>query len=511
MKAKRYIGVFLSVVTTCFIVLSDANTLNVSATESTATTIDEAYPEIEQIEPSETSDTSSHSCSIDSFDLSLQTQGFSLFSETAEANEPDNTDPNGAYVVSNENVFQGNLGQTNEMRWYAFILDQDSKVTIELQCVSDLDADLYLFALDQESYQLSLIGGSATEGNGIHEQYKGILNSGIYYFAVSAYAGSGQYAFAFYSTDDTQNEINDAVDNASSISLNETISGKIDSPYDIDYYVFSVDSSAIISIPMDTLDYEANIASLDSNSHAYHISNVDPIYEFTPGTYCIYIFSSTGKYSSSDTYTITTNKIANVADNSKAFYFMVNDAANIVFQSDGEGGNMYVNGHPIDVTYSYNFNFSTSGGIQNYDIKMINRDDIRAKIFQSQFSFPDNPELAIEMGMDMPDAIEFLSSTRGSGVTGNLLDLSIYTKDYDTFYQIHCIGTGAYAKNNYWADYFYATVFIDPNTGKLVDIYHDNYFYDHALGSNSMSFIRPYGTHTKYYYPYYNGKEPFTW
>ncbi|SDA47726.1 hypothetical protein SAMN02910275_00688 [Butyrivibrio sp. INlla18] len=509
MKAKRYIGVFLSVVTTCFIVLSDANTLNVSATESTATTIDEAYPEIEQIESSETSDTSSHSCSIDSFDLSLQTQGFSLFSETAEANEPDNTDPNGAYVVSNENVFQGNLGQTNEMRWYAFILDQDSKVTIELQSVSDVDADLYLFALDQESYQLSLIGGSATEGNGIHEQYKGILNSGIYYFAVSAYAGSGQYAFAFYSTDDTQNEINDAVDNASSIGLNETISGKIDSPYDIDYYVFSVDSSAIISIPMDTLDYEANIASLDSTSHAYHISNVDPIYEFTPGTYCIYIFSSTGKYSSSDTYTITTNKIANVADNSKAFYFMVNDAANIVFQCDSTGGNMYVNSHPIDVSYSFKGSASDSTGRREYDISMTNDSVIKAKIFQDQFT--DDAEKSVYLGMDMPDTVEYMWGTKGTGVTGNLLDLSIYSTLPVRFYHIHCICTGAYKDYKFWQDLNFATVFIDPNTGKLVDIYHINYLYDIAASSDNMKFFRPYSKNTKYYYPYYNGKEPEQW
>ena len=83
------------------------------------------------------------------------------------------------------------------MRWYGFILDQRSKVSIRLQTVSEVDADLYLFGLNQETYELNLVGGSATSGLGVYEYYNDILDAGIYYFAVSAYEGSGQYAFAF--------------------------------------------------------------------------------------------------------------------------------------------------------------------------------------------------------------------------------------------------------------------------------------------------------------------------
>lgn len=65
--------------------------------------------------------------------------------------------------------------------------------------------------------------------------------------------------------------------------------------------------------------------------------------------------------------------------------------------------------------------------------------------------------------------------------------------------------------NNLIKDLNFATVFINPDTGGLVDIQHINYFYDYAQGSNSMTFTRPYGSYTRHYYPYYNGEEPFTW
>lgn len=164
----------------------------------------------------------------------------------AEQESPENTDPNNAYLVEHENIVQGTLAQEKEMRWYGFILEQASKVSIMLETVSQVDADLYVFRLDEETYELNLIGGSSRTGLGNYEYYTDVLDTGIYYFAISAYEGNGQYGFAFYATQDIGNESNDTISNATEIDINEKIAGVIDTPYDIDYYRFTLSSPVII-------------------------------------------------------------------------------------------------------------------------------------------------------------------------------------------------------------------------------------------------------------------------
>ena len=44
------------------------------------------------------------------------------------------------------------------------------------------------------------------------------------------------------------------------------------------------------------------------------------------------------------------------------------------------------------------------------------------------------------------------------------------------------------------------TVIIDPSTGKLIDIESFNYYYDYAVGSNSLTFTRRYPSMTLYKY-----------
>ena len=64
--------------------------------------------------------------------------------------ESENTDPNYALLIEDENVVQGTLTEQGEMRWYGFILEQRAKASIMLQLVSNVDADIYLFKLNQD-------------------------------------------------------------------------------------------------------------------------------------------------------------------------------------------------------------------------------------------------------------------------------------------------------------------------------------------------------------------------
>lgn len=426
----------------------------------------------------------------------------------ATTETPENTNPNYAYVVENGNIVQGELTQTNEMRWYAFSANDVTKISIFAQSVAEVDVDIYLFKLNEETSSLELISGSATAGLGVSEFCTDVVQNGIYYFAISAYEGNGKFAFAYYATNDVTNESNDTKETATPIVLGTSQKGIIDNPYDNDYYTFTLDKPAILKITTSG-SYNWGVAKENSATSIYKISEAEHLYQFDAGTYYIDMYSNDGTYSLTNTYTLNVNKISSIANDSKSFYYMINDKAGIIFQTDSTGGSMYVNGNPIDISYSYNVNASNSAGTQIYDISMNNASDLKAKIFQNQFMFED-AETAIYYGMTMPDTVYYMKGSKGVGASGNVLELSVYSAN-EKFYKLHCRCTGSYAANNYYKDLYFVTVFIDPNTGKLVDIEHINYFYEYATGSNSMTFTRPYSTATKYYYPYYDGNEPTTW
>ena len=153
------------------------------------------------------------------------------------------------------------------------------------------------------------------------------------------------------------------------------------------------------------------------------------------------VYSADGAYSATTSYSIKLNKIANIADDTSSFYYMVNQKAGIVFQSDGYGRNMYVNGNTIDISCSYNVDASNFYGSQRYNITMSNPSDLKAKIYQNQFMFEDAEE-ATYYGMTMPDTVNYISGSKGVGPKGNVLELSLYSTN--KFYNIHCVCSGSY-------------------------------------------------------------------
>lgn len=100
------------------------------------------------------------------------------------------------------------------------------------------------------------------------------------------------------------------------------------------------------------------------------------------------------------------------------------------------------------------------------------------------------------------EAIEINSSF--SGIKDKyVLTLSVF--DWSTpCYWIHVRGTGSSSDMTYWKDLNMANLYIDPDTGKVIDIEWYNYFYENL--NYRLTFTRPYTM--KYYYPYWNGEEP---
>lgn len=387
----------------------------------------------------------------------------------------ENTDPNYAYIVSNDMVMQQAVENVGEFRWYNFSLETTSKVSILLQMVTELDADLYMFKLDEETYTLELTGGSTTEGLGTEEFYNTVMEPGTYFFAVAGYEGTGNFAFAYYESSlDVNNEINDYIDVATDVTLSTDITGVIDNPNDMDYYKFTVSDPTILRYSISTSN-GYKLAYAGSTSSAPKVID-GTLIKMEAGTYYFAVYSTDGTYSSSDTYSIKFNKVGEYADESLVPLRGIYEKSGIVFQTNISGTMCYVNGNPIDISYEYHLTINNDAGYQSYNITLENKEGVHCQIWNEE--------------VQGPDIVYYLYSSRPNIKTESkeLLRLMYYTNDESVkFYRIMCRATGAYAENNLFVDPSYVIVLIDPDTGKLVDIAEYNYFYDYAVGSNSIT------------------------
>lgn len=386
----------------------------------------------------------------------------------------ENTDPNYAYLVENDYVVQGTIEKQNEMRWYGFVLNERSKATILLQTVEGLDADIYMFRLNGN--QLELIGGSANEGFGI-EYYTEALETGIYYFAISGYSGTGSFTFEFYqNSQDVNYEVNDTTSSAINISLSTDTSGVIDHPNDIDYYKFTVTKPTIIKYSISTSNnYILTYKGKEGTGAAvYQIEG--NLIKVNPGTYYFAVQSPNGVYSGSSRYTINFKKNSELANDNSAKILGICKDTGMVFQTNENCSKYYVNGNPIDIGYYFSQYTSNSEGSQRYYIEI---------------EKPDNVYVRIDPPYE-PRAVDYLDSSRPNIIVPRKALLEITLKSPQPFYRIHCSCTGAYAENDLWQYLDSVTVFIDPDTGKLVDISYFNYFYHFAVGSNSINYTTPY-------------------
>ncbi|SFG37886.1 hypothetical protein SAMN04487761_11535 [Lachnospiraceae bacterium C7] len=399
--------------------------------------------------------------------------------EEDEEEQP-NTDPNNAYIVTNNTAWNGTIENANEFRWYAFNAEAASKVTIFLQMNEALDADLYLFGVDDETSSLELIDGSATEGVGVTELLNTVVDSGIYFFAISGCESTGNYAFAFFqSSVDVANEINDSLADATTIGFGN-VTGVIDNPLDYDYYKITLDSPAVIKYGITSTDgYSIGYAgSTGTGAGLYSIDNTNGFIKANAGTYYFAVSTNDNSvYSATSTYTVNFKKIANVSDSSSTFIVGISESAGIVLEVNNDATVNYVNGNLIDISYSYVNNLSNSAGGQYYNISID----------------PDAGEWITFSDVYEPAAVYYHSSTKPAMNVSSRPALLLTYVGNTQFYRINCLGTGAYSMNTYQHNFNNVTVLIDPSTGRLIDIVEFNYYYDFApVGSNSITWTRSY-------------------
>lgn len=408
--------------------------------------------------------------------------------------EEDNTDPNNAVEILNGEKKNHSL-ITDEYRWYYFSIEELSKLTIYLEMDDTIDADLYLLQLNTDSGELTIIGNSLTEGTGVDEAIAGKIETGIYFIAVNGYEGSGDFSLGFYtSTVDLEYEFNDTPSTATEVSgvfdING-LDGVLDSPYDVDFYKLTLSEASAVRFEIKYTSDKYAIYYYSGNA-MYAIK--DDLYALGAGTHYFVVLSTDGSYSSTRGYNLNINNIAPISTDSTAKFFAVCDRANIVFQFNGGRTNFYVNGNEIDFSYSYKKSTSSV----NYDISLNKTSNFNVCLLQTE-----GTSLPLEYQQVIPDTVHILSSSFTGIKNKHVLTLSVF--DWSTpCYKIHVRGTGSSSDMTYWKDLNMANVFIDPDTGKVIDIEWYNYFYENL--NNKLTFTRPYTM--KYYYPYWNGEEP---
>lgn len=415
--------------------------------------------------------------------------------QTLEFNEvEDNTDPNNAVEILNGEKKDNSL-ITDEFRWYYFSIEELSKLTIYLEMDDAVDADLYLLQLDTDTGELSIIGNSLNEGTGVDEAIAGKIATGIYFIAVNGYEGSGSFSLGFYrSTVDVEYEFNDAPSTATEVSgvfdING-LDGVIDSPYDVDFYKLTLSEASAVRFEIKYTSDKYAIYYYSGNA-MYAIK--DDLYALDEGTHYFVVLSTDGSYSSTRGYNLNINNIAPISTDSTARFFAVCDRANIVFQFNGNRTNFYVNGNEIDFSYSYKRSTSSV----DYDISLNRTSKFNVCLLQTE-----GTSLPLEYQQVIPDTVHIINSSFTGIKDKHVLTLSVFDWS-NPCYKIHVRGTGNSSDMTCWKDLNMANVFIDPDTGKVIDIEWYNYFYENL--NNKLSFTRPYTM--KYYYPYWNGEEP---
>ena len=483
---KRIFKNLLITLMTVAMVFANFGTISVDASEEDSNESNTGMNDLEMVyvqEPWEEMDENTisiqnYNVMERSFDGTIEMSGIASYSNDDEIQ---NTDPDHAYLLTNNSVYQSAIETEGEWRWYGVILNETSTLTMYMQMTETLDADIYIFSFDQQTGEFELVGGSVNEGCGVSEKAKYVFDSGIYFFVIAGYEGTGNYGLAYYqSTYDANYEVNDSMETATTVPLNTAISGIIDSEIDCDFYCITIDEPIALRYSIDSYDcYDLLFAAATGEGAAlYSPDKNSDMVKAMPGTYYFVVLSHDGYHSDTSTYTIRFDKVADAVSSNNVSVVGYCQEAGIVLEANSNGSECYINGNPIDISYSYYHTSSNDYGSQLYDIAVVPNRMVYAWFGDDQYR---------------PDVVYYSYSTKPAMKVSARPALMLTFISESDFYRVHCRCTGYYSSNNYWQDYNWVTAIIDPETGKLIDIYRFNYYYDYApVGTNYITISYPY-------------------
>lgn len=386
-----------------------------------------------------------------------------------------------ANSLQNNYRYSASIDNEGEMKFCEFALTEKAKVSVYVQMAASLNADVYLFSYEESSDSLVFVTGSAKTGKGVAEYMTSVLEAGTYYIAFSGQEGTGNFNFTYYQSNaDIDYELNDSISTASMLTLDRSLSGVIDNPYDLDYYKLTVTCPTLVECFFsNSMGYSLSYKAYSGEGANLSMLSVGTnLMRLLPGTYYFLVQGGTNTYSTTSTYMIRFDKLSECNTVEDVPVKVLNNTTNTQVQYDGDGKNCYVNGNPVNLNYHYNI--SSSVASQSYDIQIKPGSDI-----------------TVDTSLGRPKIVYYKSSTKPyANYSARPAVLIRFTSTRD-FYTIHC--KAMYASDNCWKSYNSVTVLIDPGTGKIIDIVSVNYFYDIATtGTNSIEYTTPFDDDTIY-------------
>lgn len=367
-----------------------------------------------------------------------------------------NDNPNDAYLITLGDSIYDSVSEELEQRWYAFSVNATTKFTAAMVMDDTVDYDLYLFKLDEEEGTLNLVGGSAVVGNGSQELAMMKLDAGIYFIGLEAASGTGNFLMYTYAGVNDSKEINDSTDTASSYVRNSRMTATIDSPFDYDYYKVVIETNDVLEYTFDApsgFDYEVIVYD-----GTYFYNNITSgTYRLDPGTYYFIVGSSSMDYSDSEYYGIKFQKYK-LADDEAAIFMWYTPDKSAIFQFDATRTNFYVNGNPINFTYS-----RTVQSNGNIYFNLYKTTDQNVVLFQSE---------AMQVMMEVPFFINYNAPFSGWSSYKNALVIGVFNTNWRV---------NSFSSNYDGLTSNCATLIIDSNTGNVVDVMTPNPLYDNGV------------------------------
>lgn len=180
-----------------------------------------------------------------------------------------NDNPNSAYLINFNTVYNDSVTAANQQRWYAFQLTEKKKITLYMNPVADttIDNDLYLYQFNQANSSITAVAMSRNNA-GMYENLSYIAAPGIYFVSVNSYACSAANNFqllALISDTWDENEADDSMAMAVEMPVNSEITGTLDNIFDEDTRIWLVKETGtyqmLLSVPSDKLKYKVKIYS----------------------------------------------------------------------------------------------------------------------------------------------------------------------------------------------------------------------------------------------------------
>ncbi|AEY65587.1 hypothetical protein [Clostridium sp. BNL1100] len=396
-------------------------------------------------------------------------QSKQVYASTAD----DNSDPNGAsYLPFNEATGDA-IDTEGGSRWYGVVADETCRITT-LMVASDpsSDFDLYIYKLDEATGTLDNIGYSCQEA-GNDEKVDLIVNEGVYYIQVNAYTGTGTFGLVSYqSINYISREINDTIGTATAISKSCTLTDAIDSPLDMDIYKFSITTEAsrksfTLANP-ENCNYALYIVTSDNSIYSI---NSGVTYSLGNGDYYLIVTTSDGTYSNAAPYTVAvTNQDSVLGGTDLLSYngYLVQQV----------GANYYINGKLIDFSFSYKYDISAGADYLHASMTLSTKANTSVK------NFADEQSLGISF-------IKYTSTFNGSA-----RDVALFIPIQNVSYTYYRTASASLAPTYVFDSRSVAEAYliVDVNTGKVIDLFSPNWYYESSASHHSHGIGAVYAT-----------------